>query len=78
MTAPTIKEQAFAVEMAAVNLRGHVENLRSLVGKGKRPAHDLEAAEARLPNLEQAAKTLQFIERYEPELKAIIARGEAA
>lgn len=58
-SAPTIKEQIAAVERAAVNLRGHVSNLRQLVRTNKRPEHELEMAEAWLPALEAAAITMR-------------------
>ncbi|RAI33726.1 hypothetical protein [Rhodoplanes serenus] len=51
--------QATAVELAAANQRGHVENLRSLVAKGKRPQTDVDVAVLHLPALEDAAATLR-------------------
>ena len=78
MSAPTIKEQADAIEIAAVNLRGHVDNLSMIVEKGKRPQHDLDLFCKRLPLIEQAAKTLKFLQKYESELKALIERDKAA
>lgn len=73
-----IKLQAEAVEIAAVNLRAHVDNLSILVEKGKRPQHDLDLVCKRLPLLEQAAKTLHYVEKYEVQLKALIAGDKAA
>jgi hypothetical protein len=38
----SLREQASAVERACVNQRGHVDNLRDLVLRGKRPQHELD------------------------------------
>lgn len=57
----TIAEQCAAVELAALNLRGHVENLEHLVKRGKRPQAELDIPKARLPALEQAAKTMRWL-----------------
>jgi hypothetical protein len=57
----TLRHQASAVERAACNLRGHVDNLRSLVERGKRPAAELEEQAGWLPALEEAACTLRRI-----------------
>jgi hypothetical protein len=43
MTIP-LSAQATAVELAAVNLRGHCETLAQRVRKGKRPQSDLDMA----------------------------------
>jgi hypothetical protein len=59
MTQPSLHEQAAAVERAAVNLRGHVDNLRLLVTNKKRPAVELQMAAYWLPALEAAAITLR-------------------
>lgn len=57
----TLLAQATAVELAAANLRGHVDNLRNLVAKGKRPQADIDAAVMHLPALEDAAVTMKRI-----------------
>lgn len=59
--APTLAEQALAVELAAVNHRGHCDNLRALVERGKRPQHELEQQLAKLPALEAAARTMKTV-----------------
>lgn len=59
MKKPSLHEQASAVEHAAVNLRGHVDNLRLLVTKKKRPDVELQMAAYWLPALEEAAMTLR-------------------
>lgn len=58
-----IDQQATAVETAAANLRGHVDNLRNLVAANKRSEMDLHIAEMRLPALEAAAVTLRQMAR---------------
>lgn len=73
---PTIREQASAVELAAVNRKGHVDNLRNLVRQGKRPAHELNLAESYLPALQAAAVTLKFMEKHADMLRKMM--GEAA
>lgn len=57
--APTLREQIAAVERAAINHRGHCENLRTLVSKRKRPEHELQFAASWLPALEAAAETMR-------------------
>lgn len=52
-------EQVEAVERAASNLDGHVKNLRDLVGRGRRPVHELEISEAWLPALKAAGLTMR-------------------
>lgn len=58
---PSIKDQALAVERAAVNLRGHCDNIRDLVARNKRPQHELETQLAWLPALEAAAVTMKKV-----------------
>lgn len=58
---PSLLKQLAAVERAAVNLGGHVQNLRDLVKKGKRPELELKIAEQWLPDLQAAARTLQIL-----------------
>jgi hypothetical protein len=58
---PSLLRQLAAVERAATNLGGHVQNLRSLVEKGKRPELELKIAEQWLPDLQAAARTLQIL-----------------
>jgi hypothetical protein len=55
----TLEQQAQAVERAAVNQRGHVNNLRSLVERGRRSKEELELQEAWTPALEEAAVTMR-------------------
>lgn len=55
----TINQQAAAVERAAVNWRGHVQNLADLAARGKRPQHEHDMAAEWLPHLEAAATTIR-------------------
>lgn len=61
----TMEAQATAVETAAANLRGHVDNLRNLVAAKRRSEMDLHIAEDRLPALEAAAVTLRDMAKWE-------------
>lgn len=56
-----LKRQAAAVERAAMNWRGHVDNLRDLSSRGKRPVLEYEIAAAWLPDLEAAAETMKAL-----------------
>jgi hypothetical protein len=56
-----LRRQAAAVERAAMNLRGHVDNLRDLSSRGRRPVAEYEAAAAWLPDLEAAAETMKAL-----------------
>lgn len=66
MSRPDIKQQAAAVERAAVNWRGHVDNLRDLSERGKRPVSEYEMAAAWLPDLEAAAVTMRKLAEASP------------
>jgi hypothetical protein len=61
----SLDAQANAVETAAANLRGHVDNLRNLVTSKRRNEMDLHVAEDRLPALEAAAVTLRDMAKWE-------------
>lgn len=56
---PTLAQQAAAVARASVNWRGHVNNLRDLAARGKRPQAEYDMAVAWLPDLEAAAVTMR-------------------
>jgi hypothetical protein len=57
----TLQAQASAVERAALNLNGHVNNLSELVQKGRRPPAELDLARAWLPDLKAAAATMRTL-----------------
>lgn len=61
----TLNQQAAAVERAAVNWRGHVNNLRDLAERGKRPTSEYEMAAAWAPDLEAAAITMRTLAQRE-------------
>lgn len=72
MTAPAaspIIRQADEVELAALNERGHLAVLREAVRKGKRSTIELSLIEARIPVLEDAARTLRWVQAREAELR---------
>jgi len=58
MNVPTLQQQCAAVARAAVNMRGHVENLRNLAARGRRSQKEYEMAASWLPDLEAAARTM--------------------
>lgn len=68
-----IEQQAAAVEVSAANLRGHIENLKALVGRSKRPAAELDIFVERLPTLEAAAKTLRWMANNEDSIRKAVA-----
>jgi hypothetical protein len=57
--------QATAVRRAAVNLQGHVDNLKRLVARKQRPEIELEIAQGWLPALTAAADTMEDLARTE-------------
>lgn len=69
----SIEQQAAAVEISAINLRGHISNLESLVARNKRPAAELDIFVDRLPTLEAAAKTLRWMARNEGSIRKAVA-----
>lgn len=72
MTIP-IEQQAAAVEVSAVNMRGHIDNLQQLVARNKRTAAELEIFVDRLPALEAAAKTLRWMATNEASIRRAVA-----
>jgi hypothetical protein len=55
----SMEAQAAAVRRAAINHNGHVNNLRGLVARGKRPQVELDIAAQWLPALLAAADTME-------------------
>jgi hypothetical protein len=72
MTIP-IEQQVAAVEISAVNMRGHIDNLQQLVARNKRPAAELDIFIDRLPALEAAAKTLRWMATNEASIRKAVA-----
>ena len=64
-----LDQQIAAVEISAVNLRGHVENLAELVAKGRRSELEHRISADRLPALEAAAITLRWLKDHEAVIK---------
>lgn len=69
----SIEQQAAAVEISAVNLRGHIDNLQDLVERNKRSAAELNIFIERLPALEAAAKTLRWMATNEASIRKAVA-----
>lgn len=69
----SIEQQAAAVEISAVNLRGHIHNLQDLVERNKRSAAELNIFTERLPALEAAAKTLRWMATNEASIRKAVA-----
>lgn len=61
----TLRQQADAVELAALNRRGHIQRLEEMVANGKRPFTEIEIAKLALPGLDAAAATLQALAEQE-------------
>jgi hypothetical protein len=57
----SLAAQATAVRRAAVNLKGHVDNLRRLVALRQRREDELEVAQSWLPALTAAADTVEAL-----------------
>lgn len=68
-----IEQQAAAVEVSAANLRGHIENLKHLVARGKRSAAEVDIFVERLPTLEAAATSLRWMARNEDSIRKAVA-----
>jgi hypothetical protein len=67
-----IEQQAAAVEISAVNMRGHIDNLQQLVSRNKRTAAELDIFVNRLPALEAAAKTLRWMAANESSIRSAV------
>lgn len=78
MSVPTIAQQCAAVERAALNFRGHVENLAYLAEKGRRPQLEHDMAAAWLPDLQAAAKTMRWLVENEAVIKNRVKEGAHA
>lgn len=57
----SLRQQAQAVELAALNKRGLIHNLEEMAAKGKRPQTDIQIARLSLPALDAAAATLRSL-----------------
>lgn len=72
----TLSDQTLAVQRAAANLRGHVENLRNLVERRKRPQHELDEAVRWLPHLEAAARSMEWLDANGEAVRAAAVKTE--
>jgi hypothetical protein len=78
MAAVSIDAQITAVATVLVNEKGHLDVLSGLVAKGKRPPHDPELIEARLPALRAALATLRWVKAHEKDMLERIGAPAAA
>ena len=70
MTAPpTIAEQVEETELRALEYRDHVEVIRGLAAKGKRPLHEVEHKARRLVTIQAVAKTMAWLRDNEAKIK---------
>lgn len=69
-TPPSIAEQAEETELRALEYRDHVEVIRGLAAKGKRPAHEVEHKAWRLATIQAVAKTMAWLRDNEAKIKA--------
>lgn len=71
MTAPpAIAEQVEETELRALEYRDHVEVIRGLAAKGKRPLHEVEHKARRLVTILAVAKTMAWLRDNEAKIKA--------
>lgn len=73
MTAPpTIAEQVEETELRALEYRDHVEVIRGLAAKGKRPLHEVEHKVRRLVTICAVARTMRALAMCADEVRPII------
>lgn len=68
-TPPSIAEQAEETELRALEYRDHVEVIRGLAAKGKRPLHEVEHKVRRLVTIQAVAKTMAWLLDNEAKIK---------
>ena len=71
---PDIQAQAAAVVRAAMNLRAHIHTVEDLIRQKRRTEAELTLSRSFLLDLEAAAKTLEWLEKNEHEIKSALAR----
>lgn len=69
MSAASLKEQVEETELRALEYRDHVEIIRGLAAKGKRPAHEVEHKARRLATILAVAKTMAWLRDNEDKIK---------
>lgn len=70
MSAASLKEQVEETELRALEYRDHVEVIRGLSAKGKRPLHEVEHKARRLVTIQAVAKTMAWLRDNEAKIKA--------
>lgn len=67
----SLREQITAVELETANLRGHVSNISDLARQKKYNPDIIQQSADRIPILEAAIKSLQFLEKNQDKIKEI-------
>lgn len=75
-TPPSIAEQAEETELRALEYRDHVEVIRVLAAKGKRPLHEVEHKARRLATILAVAKTMAWLRDNEAKIKGRSANAD--
>lgn len=69
MSKVELSSQVMAVERAAMNLRAHIEHIEKLIQERKRSPDELIMSKSWLPELEAAAKTMNWLKQNEADIK---------
>lgn len=69
MSVVSLKEQVEETELRALEYRDHVEVIRGLAAKGKRPLHEVEHKVRRLVTIQAVAKTMAWLRDNEAAIK---------
>ena len=70
----SLRDQINAVELETANLRGHVSNIRDLARQGKYNPDIIQQSADRIPLLEAAIKSLQFLEKNQEKIKLLFSK----
>ena len=68
-----INMQINAVELELANLKGHVTNIKRLAAKKQYNIELVKISEDRIPFLEAAVKSLEFLEKNQDKIKELFA-----
>ena len=66
-----LKTQINALDRELSNLRGHLDNIRRLTAQKKYDPTMLKIAEDRIPPLEAAKKSLEFMEKNQDKIREL-------
>ena len=70
----SLRDQINALELETANLRGHVSNIRDLARQGKYNPDIIHQSADRVPILEAAIKSLQFLEKNQEKIKSLFSK----